>query len=142
MSSEGTGLRGDAYYDVLCNSKCGLNLSRKADKDNPIVQEFLKAYSSDRIAQYMGNGFLTFCEDIFFLDCLFNEDEFVTFRGFEDLQNKVEYYLTHEKRLREVARNGWKKSHDLYNEKAVSSFILQATFGDIESTFGWDTKGV
>ena len=50
VSAEGTGLWGHAYMAELGKCKCGLNLSRKQEKDRMATDDDLYMYSSDRIS--------------------------------------------------------------------------------------------
>ena len=58
----------------LSNSKMGLNWSR----GKPI-----KYYSSDRIAQLMGNGLLTFIDQKTCYGDFFNNDEMIFYKNLE-----------------------------------------------------------
>ena len=120
----------------------GAGHSRKAESGREALPEDLYLYSSDRIAQYVGNGLLTFTDKDFSLNKLFTEDEMVFYSGYEDLREKLKYYLDNPKERQRIAKNGWKKAHRAYNERQCAKFILEAAFGDLNSTFEWDTSPV
>ena len=61
----------------------GLNLSR----GKPI-----KYYSSDRIAQLMGNGLLTFIHKDYHYSDFFTDKEIVTYKNYNDLVKKILYF--------------------------------------------------
>ena len=93
---------GDEFLKKLSNSKMGLNLSR----GNPV-----KYYSSDRIAQLMGNGLLTLIhKDTKFSD-FFNNDEMIFYKDIHDLSDKIKRFTSNDKDWRKIAQKGHKKYH-------------------------------
>ena len=62
---------------ILINSKMGLNLSR----GQPV-----KYYSSDRIAQLLGNGLLTFVDIRTKFDHFFSNNQIVFYNDLNDLR--------------------------------------------------------
>jgi glycosyltransferase involved in cell wall biosynthesis len=123
---------GDEFLKKISLSKIGLNLSRGKP---------LKYYSSDRIAQYMANGLMTFThEDTKYLD-FFNKNEIVTYKNLKDLISKIKYYVKNDKKRKFIANNGKKKYLKEFNSEKVSKFIILKTF-DIKSKdkFIWDKK--
>ena len=70
---------GVKFLKELSNSKMGLNLSR----GKPI-----KYYSSDRIAQLMGNGLLTFIDQKTCYGDFFNNDEMIFYKKFRRSNRK------------------------------------------------------
>jgi hypothetical protein len=60
------------FKNQLSKSKMGLNLSRGKP---------LKYYSSDRIAQLMGNGLLTFIDEKTSYSDFFNKNEIITYKN-------------------------------------------------------------
>ena len=51
-------------------------------------------------------------------ECFCNGADYVYYTDYEDLMEKVEYYLSHEKERKEIARNGYenvKKNHTYRN---------------------------
>ena len=69
----------DQFLQKISNSYMGLNLSR----GKPI-----KYYSSDRIAQLIGNGLLTFIDEKTYLSDFFNKDEIIFYKNIDDLSFK------------------------------------------------------
>ena len=63
---------GDEFIKTISESSMGLNLSR----GKPV-----KYYSSDRIAQLMGNGLLTFIDEKTFYNNFFSNKEIVTYNN-------------------------------------------------------------
>ena len=120
----------DKFMDKLSNSKMGLNLSR----GKPI-----KYYSSDRIAQLMGNGLLTLIDERTFYSDYFSKDEIVTYKNYNDLVEKILKYKKNDRKEEKIAKNGREKYLKYFNSTIVSNYILKKPF-DIKSNekFLWD----
>ena len=71
---------GDEFKNNLYNSKIALNLSQGKP---------LKYYSSDRIAQLMGNGIATLIDKKTKLNKLFSENEAIFYNSKKDLNKKL-----------------------------------------------------
>lgn len=102
------------YYDVMPHvfkhSKINLNITLRSIRSGIPLRAF----------DIMGaGGFLltNFQED--FLDYFIPGEDFDYFDGTDDLLNKIEYYLSHEKERREIARNGFLKvkQHHTYSDR-------------------------
>ena len=116
--------------DTRENSKMGLNLSR----GKPI-----KYYSSDRIAQLVGNGLLTFIDKNTHLDDFFSNDEIIFYKNINDLSYKLNKYKKDKKIGKKIAERGRNKYLKYFNSEIISDFILSKTF-DLKSKnkFIWD----
>ncbi len=110
---------GHHYIDILASARCGLNLSRRND---------IELYSSDRIVQLTGNGLLTFTPEIPGFHKLYRSDELVYFKNVQDLVEKYKYYKKNPDQARQIARNGWKKTHQSYGAARITKFMLELTF--------------
>ena len=101
-------------------SKCsmGLNLSR----GKPI-----KYYSSDRLAQLMGNGLLTFIDQKTCLNDFFTNKELVFYKNIDDLSYKLNKYKKDEKLRKNIAKNGKKKYFKYFNSTLVAQYIIEKT---------------
>ena len=119
---------GDDFIKSLSNSKMGLNLSR----GKPI-----KYYSSDRIAQLMGNGLLTFIDKETKYDDFFNNDEMVFYKNIDDLSDKIKKYNKEPKNMKKIAEKGYLKYHKYFNSTVVAKYIIDRTIGN-KSSFYWD----
>ena len=109
---------GDTFLKKISQSKIGLNLSRGKP---------FKYYSSDRIAQYMGNGLMTLIhEDVKYSD-FFSKKEIVTYKNLKDLKSKIKYYLKNDKKRKLIAKNGKKKYLKEFNSEKISKFIILKT---------------
>jgi hypothetical protein len=104
---------------IIARSSMGLNLSRRTD---------VPLYSSDRMAQLVGNGVLTLQQRGAGFEELYTEDELGYYSDFDDLLNVVRHFLKDDDHRREVARNGWKKSHTEFSSRRCAEFLLNLTF--------------
>ena len=119
---------GDSFLNELSNSKMGLNLSR----GKPI-----KYYSSDRLAQLMGNGLLTFIDKKTCYNDFFDKDEMIFYNNLDDLSEKINQYKKDDKLRREIAKKGNLKYHKYFNSTQVAKFIIDRSKG-ISSKFYWE----
>ena len=110
---------GDDFVNQLSKSKMALNLSR----GKPI-----KYYSSDRLAQLMGNGLLTFIDKKTCYSDFFDQNEIVTYSNFDDLNEKIIKYKKDDKLRRLIAKNGKKKYLKFFNSNLVAQFMINKVF--------------
>ena len=105
----------------------GLNLSRGKP---------LKYYSSDRIAQLMGNGLLTFIDEKTSYSDFFNKNEIITYTNTNDLVEKIKKFKKDDRRRRQIAKNGKNKYLKIFNSSNVANFIISKTF-DVKKKLFW-----
>ena len=111
---------GDNFLSKISNSSMGLNLSR----GKPI-----KYYSSDRLAQLLGNGLLTFIDERTSFRDFLNDDQIIFYNSIEDLGYKLNKYKKDIKERVRIAKNGKNIYLKKFNSTLVSDFILSKTFG-------------
>ena len=110
---------GNNFLRKISNSSMGLNLSR----GSPV-----KYYSSDRIAQLIGNGLLTFIDEkTQFRDFLTN-DHIVFYKDLNDLSYKINKYKNDKINRKRIAKNGKNFYLKEFNSTIVADFILSKTF--------------
>lgn len=64
-----------------------------------------------RVFEIIGSGgFLLSNYQNDFSDCYVADEDYVYFDSPDDMMNKIEYYLSHEKERKEIARNGYEKT--------------------------------
>lgn len=119
---------GDEFLKKLSNSCMALNLSR----GKPI-----KYYSSDRLAQLMGNGLLTFIHKDTKYNDFFSRDEMIFYKDIYDLSDKIKKYQKDKKRSRIIAKRGHDKYHKFFNSTIIAKYIINRTFG-LNTEFFWD----
>ncbi len=105
----------DDFKLSLFKSKMALNLSQgKASK----------YYSSDRIAQLIGNGILTFIDSKTQLMKFFSNNEVIFYDNINDLSKKINFYSINSKIRNRIAKNGRKKYLELFNSTNVAQYII------------------
>ncbi len=119
---------GDDFLKQISNSKMSINLSR----GKPV-----KYYSSDRIAQLMGNGLLTFIDRKTKYSDFFKNDEMIFYDNLEDLSEKINKYAVDDKHRRLVAKKGHTKYHKFFNSEVVAKYIISKTLGT-KNNFYWE----
>lgn len=122
-------ISGAEQVDVYGHSAMALNLSRIAVNGRQSDAEERYLYSSDRIAQIMGNGCLAFLQRGFALENLYREDQdAVFFNDVNDLVTKVAYYKNTPAERQKIAQSGWARSHKYFNEKVVMRYVIETLF--------------
>ena len=101
----------------------------------------LKFYTSDRFAQLVGNGILTFVDEKTQLNKLFSNNEVVFYKNVRDLSLKLNKYKLNDKLRSRIAKNGMKKYHKYMNSLIVSKYMINKTL-DInkKEKFFWENK--
>ncbi len=120
---------GQSFLKELSNSKMGLNLSR----GKPI-----KYYSSDRLAQLMGNGLLTFIDQKTCYSDFFNNDEMIFYKNLEDLTEKIHKFKKDDKLRKKIAQRGNTKYHKYFNSDLVAKYIILKSMG-LKTNFYWES---
>ncbi len=111
---------GNDFLNKISNSKMSINLSR----GKPV-----KYYSSDRIAQLLGNGLLTFIDEKTEYSDFFNNDEMIFYKNIDDLSDKIKKYSLDDKLRRAISKKGHFKYHKYFNSEAVANYIINKTLG-------------
>ena len=119
---------GDEFLNKISNSKMGLNLSRG---------EPVKYYSSDRLAQLIGNGLLTFMDKRTNYDDFFTNKEMIFYNDLDDLTEKIQKYKKNKKERISISRNGKAKYFKYFNSNIVSQYIVNKTFEIKNSKVFW-----
>ena len=107
------------FITSLAKSSMALNLSRGAP---------VKYYSSDRIAQLMGNGLLTFIDIKTHFGDFFSDKEIILYNDIEDLSYKLNKYKKDIRHRKLIAKNGKNKYMKYFNSNLVCQFIINKTF--------------
>jgi hypothetical protein len=110
---------GDNFIQAISNSSMGINLSR----GQPV-----KYYSSDRIAQLLGNGLLTFVDQKTQLGDFLTNDQIIVYKNLDDLSYKLNKYKKDRKDAKRIAKNGKSVYLKNFNSTIISDFILSKLF--------------
>lgn len=117
----GASIFGTSYDSMLKKTKMGLNLNR---------QEGWPLYSSDRIAQLVGNGVLTFLWDKGCMRSLLSDTHAVYFNSLEDLAEKIEFFQENDLERQRIAEAGYNFYQKEFSSKKVASYIIQTMLGE------------
>jgi hypothetical protein len=112
---------GAAYQSALESAAIGLNFSRRPD-------HYL--YSSDRIAQFAGNGMVVCIERATGYGDLFGEDEMVFFSSIDELVEKIARLSADITARMRLAEAGRAKYVAKFNERAVAGHLLAVLLGE------------
>ena len=120
----------DNFLDTIAKSKMGLNLSRG---------ESIKYYSSDRIAQFMGNGLVTLINEKTQYNDFFTNQEMVFYKNQSDLIEKILQIKSDEKLRKKIGKNGKLKYKKLFNSIIVAKYIINKSLNlDKKKKFIWE----
>ena len=123
---------GDEFIKKISNSYMGLNLSRGKP---------LKYYSSDRIAQLLGNGLLTFVDERTCFDDFIGKNYMVFYKNLEDLNYKIHKYKKDKLTRKKIAKNGKKYYLKHFNSTIIAEYILSKTINFKPSQkYIWENK--
>ena len=112
---------GHEKEQIMADSRMALNLNRRND---------VELYSSDRIAQLTGNGLLSLTPSGAGLEQLYSSEEVAYFDSVEHLVKIVNQVREDDTRAIEIAKNGWRRTHEEYSAKQVAEFIVALTTRD------------
>ena len=119
----------DNFINKISQSKMGLNLSQ----GKPI-----KYYSSDRLAQLIGNGLLVFLDKKTKLNDFFSNKEIITYENINDLAKKIIRYSINDKLRRSIAKRGRDKYFKYFNSTVIAEYILNKPFGIKNKKYFWE----
>jgi len=109
---------GDNFINKISNSSMGLNLSRG---------EPVKHYSSDRIAQLLGNGLLTFVDVKTCFNDFLSKEHIIHYENLNDLSYKLNKFKKDHKERQRIAKNGRDFYLKEFNSTIVADYILSKT---------------
>ena len=119
----------DNFINKISQSKMGLNLSQ----GKPI-----KHYSSDRLAQLMGNGLLVFVDEKTKFSDFFSKKEIVTYKNVNDLAIKIVKYSNNNKLRKYIAKRGREKYFKYFNSTIIAEYMLNKTFNIKSKKYFWE----
>lgn len=125
-------LQGNDYFEAIASARMGLNINRADD-------HYL--YSSDRFAQYAGNGLLVFVARSTGYDEIFSDEEFVFYRDLDELADRLRHFLADDGERQRIARNGYARYHAFFSETLVAGFMADVMTGQLRSEdYVWPTE--
>ena len=121
----------DDFINKISKSKMAINLSQG---------KAIKYYSSDRIAQLMGNGLLVFIDEKTKLSKFFNKNEIITYNNISDLANKIKKFSDNDNLRIKIAKNGRNKYFKYFNSTLIAKYILNKTLNIPTKKYYWENK--
>ena len=119
----------ETFLDKVSKSSMGLNLSR----GKPI-----RYYSSDRIAQLIGNGLLTFIDKRTNLEDFFTNKCAIFYNDIDDLSYKINKYKRDKFERKKIASRGKKFYFKYFNSTLVAEYLIKRTFDfKLENKYIW-----
>jgi hypothetical protein len=112
-------LYGAAYQQALESAALGLNISRR--NDWPL-------YSSDRLAQMIGNGMAVLIERSTGYDALFGDDEMLFFSSVAELTEKIRAAVADPERRQAVAAAGYAKYRRWFDARVVARYLVDFAY--------------
>jgi len=127
--SKNTFLQSNEYLRTIASSKIGINYSR----DNS-----MQLYSSGRIIQLTAAGVMVMSPEIPGFKKLFTDDEIIYFKDDQDFKDKCTYFLHHNEERIAIAKNGWEKAHNTFNNKKVTQFMVESILNKpLSENYAW-----
>jgi len=124
-------LKGHAYQEALSQSAIGVNVSRRNDA---------LLYSSDRLAHLVGNGLAALVDRRTGYDRLFTEEQFVFFSSIDEMIGHLRSLVAEPGRRAAIAARGRERYHQLFNERKVAQYVVEAAFGEVRrADYEWPT---
>ena len=118
----------DDFINAISQSKMGINLSQ----GSPV-----KYYSSDRLAQLVGNGLLVLVDKKTQFTDFFTEKELIFYKNINDLSEKILKYSRDNKERSIIAKRGRDKYFKYFNSSIIADYIINKTF-EIKKNYYWD----
>lgn len=123
-------ITGAAYERALATTAMTLNLSRRND---------VHLYTSDRLAQAVGCGILTFVDRATGYGELFGEDELAFYSTEEELIDRLRAFLDDDAARRRIAESGWRAYRALFDATKVTGYMIGVMLGQIDPAgFKWE----
>lgn len=122
---------GAAYYALLGRSKMGLCMNKTED---------YYLYASGRMSQYMGSGMLGFIPEGPRFEDVLGHDAFVSYKGDEELVDKIRYYATNEGERVALAARGCERIHDFFHVDKICQYMIERVFDvPLSMDYRWPT---
>ena len=109
---------GHVREEIVARSRMALNLSRN--------NTTMLCYSN-RLADTVGNGVMTFCDAANGLQALFSEEEVVYYQNADDLIGKIRKFKANDDERIRIAANGWRRAHGCYSSERIARYMREVT---------------
>lgn len=122
---------GAAYYELLGRSKMGLCMNKT---------ENYYLYASGRMSQYMASGMLGFIPEGPRFEDMFGNDSFISYKGDEELVDKIKYYAANDAERKKIAQRGWEKIHDYFMVDKICQYMIERVYdAPLSMDYRWPT---
>lgn len=122
---------GAAYYELLGRSKMGLCMNKT---------ENYYLYASGRMSQYMASGMLGFIPEGPQFEDIFGNDSFISYKGDEELVDKIKYYVANDAERKKIAQRGWEKIHDYFMVDKICQYMIERVYdAPLSMDYRWPT---
>ncbi len=122
---------GAAYYELLGRSKMGLCMNKT---------ENYYLYASGRMSQYMASGMLGFIPEGPQFEDIFGNDSFISYKGDEELVDKIKYYAANDAERKKIAQRGWEKIHDYFMVDKICQYMIERVYdAPLSMDYRWPT---
>ena len=108
-------LYGTKIFDELNKCSMSINLSRGSPIKHYSVINFV----------FTRKWLINFYSQDYNYEDFLNKNEVVFYKNINDLNNKIIYYKKNPSKLKDIARNGYYKSHKIFNNKIISDYIVR-----------------
>lgn len=109
--------------------------------NDEISEQLPYLYSSDRIAQLLGQGVTSLCIAQSGLDDLY-DDGIVSYASREDLVEKMVQLYHDDDQRRKIGAIGHRLAHERTNSQVIASYILSCAFGESSKGHVWNSEPV
>ena len=125
----GENIWGQEYRSEVCDSRIGLSFSHRPRNVPGGDGGPLYLYSSDRIAQYFGNGLMVVSNKVFGLAELYGNDSLVEVEELDEFIELMRWFQANDGERMRIAKAGYLVNRNCFNEKLVSQYMIDATLG-------------
>ncbi len=124
-------LRSIEFLDALAQAACMPNLAHDDTKPVPLL------YSSDRIAQSLGQGVSVLTATSAGLAGIY-DDGVMEFESREHLVELMIYLWRNDHARRQLGERGWRIAHERTASPRVAKYLVEAAFGrQFSESYGW-----
>ena len=124
---------GKAYYEAMSKTSFAINISQ-------FHLNNFHYYSSDRIAQLIGNGLLTFNQKFPGINELMGCDEQTTFETPEELASKLKYFKNNPTEAKALAQEHHDQYHKHYSAKRICRYFTDVLEGRCLDEYHWSKE--
>lgn len=124
-------LHGESFQQAMESAAMGINMSRRND---------YYLYTSDRLAQMIGNGQTVLVDRATGYDLLFSEEEFAFFNTIDEMIGRLAHFKQCPEERRKIGAVARARYHDLFNERRIARYVVDVALEQLkEDDYPWPT---